>query len=525
MSLSAFTGALVAAVTAAQSAVTLQPCIQGFNAGSWSLGAANTHTIIQVNSSQCISYNSTNLITVACNSQDRKQQWLFNADGTVESVNAPGQCWNAWGGSRAPGTIIALYACGSLRNVAQNDLFSYVAPTQQLYANGSGLCLSTGAPPAGLCGSDLDCNLNGVCENHACTCYKPWVGISCGEMDLLPVPADAGSAFPSVGYGLKPNVTTWGGNFIPGPDGKYHLFVAEMVNNCSLNHWGSNSQVSHAVSDAPNGLYTYVDAALPVWSHNPQVVPFTTNTSTPMLALFHIGAANGGNPANCTKEAVESGATIGDHLASRRAAKQALRATSTGTGSVLHQASSVAGPWEPVNPQPPSCNNPAPYFHPNGTWYLLCSNGGMELYTAPSLTGPWTLLTEVATGGVQGVYEDPYLYRDARGNWHAIFHVYDASTPCGECLSPVVSGHSYSQDGINWRASPVSPFGNVIQLTNGRNLTVSTRERPKLAFNAAGEPEYLINGVCAGTSSCPPTPAVNCKYNWWDMTLIQALNV
>lgn len=132
-------------------------------------------------------------------------------------------------------------------------------------------------------------------------------------------------------------------------------------------------QVTHAVSSTPLGPYTYRDTALSVWSHNPQVVMFTNATGATNFVLFHIGNANGGSPANCTTAA---GAAVGDDastspsaahavaVARRRSRHQALRAGAA--GSVLHFATSPNGPWTPVNPQPPSCNNPAPMRHANG---------------------------------------------------------------------------------------------------------------------------------------------------------------
>ena len=74
----------------------------------------------------------------------------------------------------------------------------------------------------------------------------------------------------------------------------------------------------------------------------------------------------------------------------------------------------------------------------------------------------------------------------------------------------VVSGHLYSEDGFKWYQAKVSPFTNLIELDNGAVQLVSTRERPKLLFNAAGDPTHLSNGVC-NALTCPPTPCVNCK--------------
>jgi hypothetical protein len=89
--------------------------------------------------------------------------------------------------------------------------------------------------------------LNGVCSEHfkgccscgmpvssisiahladatsgACTCYQPWGGPTCGL--LMQGTIDAVQ-----GYGMQPNLTSWGGNVVFF-EGLYHLYVAEMVN-------------------------------------------------------------------------------------------------------------------------------------------------------------------------------------------------------------------------------------------------------------------------------------------------------
>lgn len=56
----------------------------------------------------------------------------------------------------------------------------------------------------------------------ACACYKPWGGATCGVLQQ-------GTIDAVQGYGVQPNLTSWGGNVVF-YDGLYHLYVAEMVN-------------------------------------------------------------------------------------------------------------------------------------------------------------------------------------------------------------------------------------------------------------------------------------------------------
>ena len=63
------------------------------------------------------------------------------------------------------------------------------------------------------------------------------------------------------------------------------------------------------------------------------------------------------------------------------------------------------------------------------------------------------------------------------------------------------------------------PYGNVVDLKGGSQQLLTTRERPKMLFNSAGEPTHLFNGVCPSPGnfttpfSCPTvsTGCVDCK--------------
>lgn len=168
--------------------------------------------------------------------------------------------------------------------------------------------------------------------------------------------------------------------------------------------------------------------------------------------------------------------------------------------------------------------------------------------------------------------EDPFLYIDPRGNWHSestpagkgarggavhvvfssftlpllpppqlvLYHVYRTGPVGGDahnCLpghdGSVVSGLFFSIDGYTWATVSSSPYGNVVDLTDGTQQLLTTRERPKLLFNAAGEPTHLSNGVCPSPGgfntpfSCPQvsTGCVDCKYLNWDFTNISPLKI
>jgi hypothetical protein len=127
--------------------------------------------------------------------QDLSQKWNWLANGCVSSVGDPSLCWNADSGSTAPGTPIIMYQCGVRPSpaVAQNDLFYFDPRFGHIVGNESALCFSTetippGPPPP--CSDDTGCSLNGVCTQSTgvCTCYPPWTGGDCSELDILPAP-------------------------------------------------------------------------------------------------------------------------------------------------------------------------------------------------------------------------------------------------------------------------------------------------------------------------------------------------
>lgn len=306
------------------------------------------------------------------------------------------------------------------------------------------------------------------------------------------------------GYGMKTNLTTWGGGAIF--DGsKYHLYVSAMTNSCPLSTWGQNSRIDHATADTVDGPYDFQDVAVNTWSHNaaPVILPDGS------FAIFHIGDGSGtyDGGQDCTP-------TIFDTEMDAQ-----VKASS---GSSIHVSESLDGPWEPLEDNTlGSCNNPAPWVHTNGTIYIVCSG---ILKRAESISGPWSDVTSFShDGGPEGKYEDPVLYTDKRG-FHVFYHVYNYADR-DECVDATVSAHVYSEDGFTWHASPTQPYGTQIEVEDGKTVTVSTRERPKLFFDSSGQMTHLFNGVCFATQCPSEKPCVDCKYTHWDYTLAQPLDL
>jgi hypothetical protein len=200
------------------------------------------------------------------------------AVAAVEACNANSACHSfsldpGWGTTTAK--LWRNNGTGLVANVAWNTWI----PTNKTAPP------SPAPAPAGDCRADLDCSLNGVCDvngTRKCVCDKPWAGEACETLTFKPV------TFPQ-GYGMVPNVTSWGGGIIF--DGTHHhMFVSRMTNDCPLSTWGANSRIDHAVSTTgPEGPYEFKDVAVNTWAHN--AAPLVLSDGT--YAIVHIGMGTG----------------------------------------------------------------------------------------------------------------------------------------------------------------------------------------------------------------------------------------
>ena len=222
--------------------------------------------------------------------------------------------------------------------------------------------LAAALPATSSCTSAVDCSLAGVCVAGACVCDKTWSGSSCAALNLLPANRSEGMH--------QPSYASWGG--LPVEEaGQFHLFFADFTLHCGLGSWGTNSQVSRAVSDHPAGPYTKVEVLAEPFHHNPTIVKAPDGT----LLMVSIGNGTAGAvwpngsaiPApsaqrNCTAAPTggEVASSLGDPLLG-------------GVITTLY-AKSVKGPWKrlpgvAVEPGVPGSwddfiTNPSIFFFP-----------------------------------------------------------------------------------------------------------------------------------------------------------------
>ena len=171
-----------------------------------------------------------------------------------------------------------------------------------------------------------------------------------------------------------------------------------------------------------------------------------------------------------------------------------------------------ACPW-PHN----SMNNPAPVFEPDGTLAAMfrswCSPSNRThceaaapgfnetsigiaraaSWDAPLRGEPWNI---TATPLFDAQTEDPYVWIDRRGHYHALFH---------HCFWPKIpgaaGGHAFSADGVGWEYSTTAAYTGAIEQVDGTRVGAN-RERPHLLLDK-GEPAYLYTAVIVanGTNS------------------------
>lgn len=119
----------------------------------------------------------------------------------------------------------------------------------------------------------------------SCKCFTGWTGRQCEVLDLLPVPTTnnkvGGDSGDGNGLKLPNHTSSWGGSIIE-RDGKFHMFASEIVNQCGLEYWTTNSQVIRAVSNHYLGPYEKEEVIVPIFAHDANIVEAPTGE----LVLF-----------------------------------------------------------------------------------------------------------------------------------------------------------------------------------------------------------------------------------------------
>lgn len=332
------------------------------------------------------------------------------------------------------------------------------------------------------CRSDRDCTFNGHCQPSGtgtrCACTKPWNGPHCGSLDLAPVDRAV------LGYRGKnatdgSNVSTWGAAMLSDSAGTWHGWASEMTNGCGIHSWQSNSQIIHLTAQSPYGPYTRRGVVWPTFAHEPDVVRGPAGEWVMTFSAFDMNGT--GACTNCT-----AGTTSPDTPWIGCGSKHSFK-------QMLAIASNPQGPWQAFEiPQLTTAWdwNTALTILPNRSAVALI-RGGMTWFAKDfANASSW-----VPVGGHKGQplpdcgdTEDPYVWQDLNGRYHAVLHNMSPRDPafCGI--------HAFSEDGAQWACGGLA-YSNNVSFTDGTSEVFPRRERPHLLFDGEGTIIALSNGV------------------------------
>ncbi|KAI0012697.1 hypothetical protein F4779DRAFT_614420 [Xylariaceae sp. FL0662B] len=324
------------------------------------------------------------------------------------------------------------------------------------------------------CQTDEDCSLNGICFDQICQCDLGWKSVDCGRLDLQPAIRWTGYNYTNVTlpdyYSSKGGNSSWGGQIIRDHQDKklFHLIVSQFARGCGLSGWRPFSTVVRAESKTgPAGPYYYAQELFGPFHHNPT----TIWSAADRKYLIYSISVNTETPNTCKSYKWDNNISVSS-------------------------APDVRGPWTPfkylisgTNPTPWTLGTPE-----NPTSEMLLGVEDNNIYAATSFEGPYALVNTVPwnTSDYSDHWtEDPFLWRDRRGNWHILCHWMIDIAERGEKF-PRVGGHMFSRNLTNgWEFRLQEVY------KDGGRTDYYRRERPKIFFSDDGMmiPLYLVNGV------------------------------
>lgn len=393
-------------------------------------------------------------------------------------------------------------------------------------------------PPAP-CAGRRDCSRNGVCNatTALCECRAAWTGDRCQTLAVLPA-ASPRAGLRAVDGGR--NTSSWGGGVLLGDDNRtLHMWASEMLAHCGINAWTTNSHIIHATCVLPAAAPATraaraaalarcefkrdADEVWPRFSHEPNVVRAPSGE----WVMYFTAAANRSAAAQSPLCAACNVGTT----------PQSCPGGAAGFGpTYMSWATSPRGPWSPPArlfddaAQRRATNmdtNLAAVILPNGSVVGIGRTSGAptnivaHLVTASdwrdaaSYKGRWDamLFPNTTLMPADGV-EDPFVYVDSDGVFHAVFHNQledDDERLCG--------GHAFSEDGVAW-AYTGTAWSNVVRnVTAGRSSSAraasdgggggayafSRRERPHFVFSDPAHPTR-ITALTTGVQFGPGSP-------------------
>ena len=293
-----------------------------------------------------------------------------------------------------------------------------------------------------------------------------------------------------LGAGLQmDDYWVWGSAVVKGDDNLYHMYASRWPKKLPFHPgWMVASEIVHAVSETPEGPYTFSEVALGARgaqffdgrsAHNPRVLRHKD-----LYVMFYMGSTHPfdeiSNPDTLTLQS--------PYTTVARSNKRIGIATST----------SPYGPWirrdKPALETKPETfysfltSNPSPWINEDGSVDLVFKSRTYEdkfpyqskmkigIAKAPSINGPFEVVGDepIFSADKFGVVEDPFIWKDEYG-YHLI-----AKDQYGEITGKWHSGVlAHSVDALNWQLDkePLA-YERKVLWSDGSSMEMGQLERP-----------------------------------------------
>ena len=418
------------------------------------------------------------------------------------------------------------------------------------------------------CRSDLDCELLGTCTAdpatgmRRCVCSPGFRGLTCGSLDLLPMPASAasdeqpGRVWPSTPLGVEGTTMAW--SFAPAYDPDTHKYYAVVETGCGP-QWGQGFNLAALASEHPDRGFEFLHWLSPRMVNSPHLLRTDNGT---WILHFQTGRVHW--PRNTTTKTC-SGApgngpplpSIGVDLPLRPCNSNEIEARDNCLCSTLSTAepceanihiarsespfSSAAKPWSTIAPvivSGPGWNpfnasvknigesNPAAVLLKDGR-ELLAFRSHLTAGYWPGVRGEhigfamgssklglsqtaFNVTANLSYTTAKGNDEDPFMWQQPDGTLHCLYHN-------GRGATRNLGLHAFSRDGRVWhkpadartskcatKRNCTALYTNEIDLEGGGSVTLTGRERPSLIFDPVTKrPIFLYNGAIPSNRSLP----------------------
>jgi hypothetical protein len=275
----------------------------------------------------------------------------------------------------------------------------------------------------------------------------------------------------------------------------FHSYNSDFNCRAGLNIWLTGSRVIHSTSTTPVGPYTPVqtssgvEVAVAAEAHNPQAIRAPDGT---YILMDSYNGPDAGCPCQANYTTCSS---VGKSCPSKMPRQGGL-----GWG-IFHTSSTPRGPWLPINVSIDyPCNSenltPSPFFHPNGTMFIVFHCDSDNTHVMCDLT-----MVRSASGGYRGPFvrvndrvwdhghtsphpEDPFFWIRTSPTGEYSFHIILHNEPRGIHLFSRDGLNFTLQQGLNSNGIPDGPFvyNETVLQTDGSHFNAGRRERPWILF-------------------------------------------